>query len=68
MNDLGHGTGDTSVGKHSPRMEAKLYKRRWVMLFIFCLYSMSNSFMWIQYSSISDIFMRIYNTDSMLID
>lgn len=51
-----------------PVMETKLYKRRWVMLFIFSVYSMSNSFMWLQYSIISNIFTRFYNTDTMAID
>uniref|UniRef100_A0A3Q3KUY0 Major facilitator superfamily (MFS) profile domain-containing protein n=1 Tax=Labrus bergylta TaxID=56723 RepID=A0A3Q3KUY0_9LABR len=51
-----------------PLMETKLYKRRWVMLFIFSAYSMSNAFMWLQYSIISNIFMRFYNIDSMAID
>ncbi|XP_059209681.1 heme transporter FLVCR2 isoform X1 [Centropristis striata] len=44
-----------------PLMETKLYKRRWIMLLIFCAYSMSNAFMWLQYSIISNIFMRFYN-------
>ncbi|XP_049917076.1 feline leukemia virus subgroup C receptor-related protein 2 isoform X2 [Epinephelus moara] len=51
-----------------PLMETKLYKRRWVMLLIFCAYSMSNAFMWLQYSIISDIFMRFYNINSLAID
>ncbi|XP_028293855.1 choline/ethanolamine transporter flvcr2a isoform X2 [Gouania willdenowi] len=51
-----------------PLMETKLYKRRWVMLFIFCIYSMSNAFMWLQYSIISNIFMRFYNIGSLGID
>lgn len=52
----------------SPTMEVKLFKRRWVMLLVFCLYSMSNSYMWIQYSSISHIFLRFYHTDTLAID
>lgn len=51
-----------------PLMETKLYKRRWVMLFIFSVYSMSNAFMWLQYSIISNIFMRFYEIDSLAID
>lgn len=51
-----------------PVMETKLYKRRWAMLLIFCAYSMSNGFMWLQYSIISDIVMRFYGTDSEAID
>ncbi|XP_026212393.1 feline leukemia virus subgroup C receptor-related protein 2 isoform X1 [Anabas testudineus] len=51
-----------------PFMETKLYKRRWVMLFIFSAYSMSNGFMWLQYGIISNIFTRFYNTDTVAID
>lgn len=51
-----------------PLMETKLYKRRWVMLFLFSIYSMSNAFMWLQYGIISNIFMRFYNIDSLAID
>nr|XP_046268251.1 feline leukemia virus subgroup C receptor-related protein 2 isoform X2 [Scatophagus argus] len=51
-----------------PLMETKLYKRRWVMLFIFSAYSMSNAFMWLQYGIISNIFMRFYNISSLAID
>lgn len=51
-----------------PLMETKLYKRRWVMLFIFSAYSMSNAFMWLQYSIINNIFMHFYNIDTVAID
>ncbi|XP_070835844.1 choline/ethanolamine transporter flvcr2a isoform X1 [Chaetodon trifascialis] len=51
-----------------PLMETKLYKRRWVMLFIFSAYSMSNAFMWLQYGIISNIFMRFYSINSLAID
>lgn len=49
-------------------MGTKLYKRRWAMLLIFSAYSMSNAFMWPQYSIISNIFIRFYRTDSQSID
>lgn len=51
-----------------PLMETRLYKRRWVMLFIFSAYSMSNAFMWLQYSIISNIFTRFYSVDILAID
>ncbi|CAK6957081.1 feline leukemia virus subgroup C receptor-related protein 2 isoform X2 [Scomber scombrus] len=51
-----------------PLMETRLYKRRWVMLFLFFIYSMSNAFMWLQYSIISNIFMRFYGINTMAID
>lgn len=49
-------------------MGTKLYKRRWAMLLIFSAYSMSNAFMWPQFSIISNIFIRFYRTDSQSID
>lgn len=51
-----------------PLMETKLYRRRWVMLFVFSAYSMSNAFMWLQYGIISNIFMRFFSIDTMAID
>ncbi|XP_029350063.1 choline/ethanolamine transporter flvcr2a isoform X1 [Echeneis naucrates] len=51
-----------------PLMETKLYKRRWAMLFIFSVYSMSNAFMWLQYSIISNIFTKFYNISTLAID
>ncbi|KAM4543082.1 choline/ethanolamine transporter flvcr2a isoform 2-T4 [Odontesthes bonariensis] len=51
-----------------PLMETKLYKRRWVMLFLFCIYSMSNAFMWLQYGIISNIFVHFYNIDTLAIN
>ncbi|CAB1330910.1 unnamed protein product [Coregonus sp. 'balchen'] len=47
-----------------PQPQTKLYKRCWIMLFICSAYSMSNSFMWLQYGIISNIFMRFYSIDS----
>ncbi|KAG9336471.1 hypothetical protein JZ751_002818 [Albula glossodonta] len=57
---------DTAVLVSPP--ETKLYKRRWVMLFLFSAYSMSNAFMWLQYGIISNIFMHFYNIDPFAID
>lgn len=68
------GGGNTPATSHLdtvqlfPEMETKLYKRRWLMLFIFSIYSMSNSFMWLQYSIISNIFRRFYSVDGQAID
>ncbi|KAM6912391.1 choline/ethanolamine transporter flvcr2a isoform 2-T2 [Xenentodon cancila] len=63
---LDHSVVETA--KLIPLMETKLYKRRWVMLFLFSIYSMSNAFMWLQYGIISNIFMRFYGVDTMAID
>ncbi|KAM9842366.1 choline/ethanolamine transporter flvcr2a isoform 2-T2 [Aulostomus maculatus] len=51
-----------------PLMETKLYKRRWVMLFLFSIYSMSNAVMWLQFGIISNIIMRFYNISALAID
>lgn len=61
-------TSDPDAEQLFPLMETKLYKRRWVMLLVFSAYSMSSSFMWLQYSIISNIFMRFYNIDSLAIE
>lgn len=46
----------------------RLYKRRWVILLLFTLYSMSNAYQWIQYGIISNIFMSFYKVDALSID
>ncbi|KAM6916938.1 choline/ethanolamine transporter flvcr2a [Lycodopsis pacificus] len=49
-------------------METKLYKRRWLMLFIFSAFSMSNALIWLQYAIISNIFLRFYSIGTLAID
>ena len=51
-----------------PLMETRLYKRRWLMLFVFGTFSMSNAFMWLQYSIISNIFVRFYGVNAIHVD
>lgn len=46
----------------------RLYHRRWVIVFLFSLYSLSNSYQWIQYSIISNIFTKFYSVDDFTID
>ena len=41
--------------------DVKSYKRRWLMLFIFCLYSFSNSYQWIHLNIIANVMLRYYN-------
>ncbi|XP_014473180.1 PREDICTED: feline leukemia virus subgroup C receptor-related protein 2 [Dinoponera quadriceps] len=48
--------------------ETKIYKRRWLVLIIFVLYSASNSMQWIQYSIITNIVMHYYNVTSFLVN
>lgn len=51
-----------------PPVETKLYKRRWLMLFIFSAFSMSNAFIWLQYGIISNIFLRFYGLGTLAVD
>lgn len=46
----------------------RLYKRRWMIVLLFSSYSLCNSFQWIQYGIINNIFMKFYNVDSFTID
>uniref|UniRef100_A0A182MA55 Major facilitator superfamily (MFS) profile domain-containing protein n=1 Tax=Anopheles culicifacies TaxID=139723 RepID=A0A182MA55_9DIPT len=45
-----------------------MYKRRWVVLAIFVMYSASNALQWIQYSIIANIVQRYYNITSTWVD
>ncbi|XP_066533076.1 heme transporter FLVCR2 isoform X2 [Hoplias malabaricus] len=45
-----------------------LYKRRWLIVCVFSSYSLCNSFQWIQYGIINNIFMRFYGVDSFTVD
>ncbi|EFN68013.1 Uncharacterized MFS-type transporter C09D4.1, partial [Camponotus floridanus] len=49
-------------------LEIKIYKKRWLMLVLFVLYSASNSMQWVQYSIMANIVMHYYNVSSFLID
>ncbi|XP_053497364.1 feline leukemia virus subgroup C receptor-related protein 2 isoform X4 [Ictalurus furcatus] len=50
------------------QMETHLYKRRWLIVILFSSYSLCNSYQWIQYGIINNIFMKFYNVDSFTID
>lgn len=56
--------GEQSRGE----METRLYKRRWLIVLLFSSYSLCNSYQWIQYGIINNIFMRFYDVDSFTID
>ncbi|MGH0122205.1 UNVERIFIED_CONTAM: hypothetical protein FKN15_026326 [Acipenser sinensis] len=55
------------LGQPKP-LETKLYRRRFAVLIVFSLCSLVNSFQWIQYSIITNIFMDYYNVTSDKID
>ncbi|XP_035872520.1 feline leukemia virus subgroup C receptor-related protein 2-like [Phyllostomus discolor] len=46
----------------------KVSKRRWKVVLLFSCYSMCNHFQWIQYGSISNIFMNFYEVSPFAID
>ncbi|KAK1889412.1 Feline leukemia virus subgroup C receptor-related protein 1 [Dissostichus eleginoides] len=62
------GKGGEEEGKHGARLETKLYLRRFVVLAVFSLYSLSNAFQWIQYSIITNVFMYYYGVTSDKVD
>lgn len=69
---LGRGVSVSSPSGDQKKLmlevDVKLYSRRWLMLLIFCGLSASNGFMYLQYSIISNIFMRFYDVDALAID
>lgn len=60
-----------SNGETSPMATSqppKLYARRWLMVLLFSSYSLCNSFQWLQYGIISNIFIDYYGVGSLAID
>uniref|UniRef100_A0A2M4BLW0 Choline/ethanolamine transporter FLVCR1 n=1 Tax=Anopheles marajoara TaxID=58244 RepID=A0A2M4BLW0_9DIPT len=51
-----------------PAGEFRMYKRRWLVLALFVMYSASNALQWIQYSIIANIVQRYYNITSTWVD
>lgn len=49
-------------------ISTRLYRRRWLIVFLFSSYSMCNAFQWIQYGIINNIFMKFYNVSSFAVD
>ncbi|XP_053981948.1 feline leukemia virus subgroup C receptor-related protein 2-like [Hylaeus volcanicus] len=49
-------------------LDIKVYKRRWLMLGLFILYTATTAFQWIQYSIITNIVSRYYNVSSLAVD
>ena len=52
----------------TPLGSTRLYKRRWVILLLYCSYALCNGFQWPQYGIINNIFMNFYNVDSFAVD
>ncbi|XP_028993847.1 feline leukemia virus subgroup C receptor-related protein 2 isoform X2 [Betta splendens] len=51
-----------------PSGATRLYSRRWVVVFLFSAYSLSNAYQWIQYGIISNIITRFYSVDAFAVD
>lgn len=48
--------------------EVRLFKRRWLVLLLFSIYSGTNAFNWIQYPIISNVVTKFYNVTEERID
>ncbi|KAG8584367.1 hypothetical protein GDO81_008801 [Engystomops pustulosus] len=51
-----------------PLLETRLYRRRFVVLAVFSLYSLVNAFQWIQYSILASIFTGFYGVSYQDVD
>ncbi|XP_024889434.1 feline leukemia virus subgroup C receptor-related protein 2-like [Temnothorax curvispinosus] len=49
-------------------LKLKVYKKRWLMLAIYMIYTGSNSSQWIEYSIITNIVTRYYGVSSLMVD
>jgi hypothetical protein len=49
-------------------VSVKVYKYRWIILLIFCLYSAINFLQFLQYSIIANITAKYYDVDDTLVD
>ena len=57
---------ENGVGKEydsgpAPRILPRVFKRRWIILAVFCLYSLSNAYQWIHLVIITNVLHRYYN-------
>lgn len=57
-----------SLQEGVPVERCRLYRRRWVMLLIFVLYSMSSAMQWIQYSIITNIVVKFYGVSAQAVN
>ncbi|XP_014275595.1 uncharacterized MFS-type transporter C09D4.1 isoform X2 [Halyomorpha halys] len=48
--------------------QMRIFKRRWIMLLLFCLSSALNACHWIQYSSIANVVMRYYDVSAIYVN
>ncbi|XP_033342896.2 choline/ethanolamine transporter flvcr2a [Megalopta genalis] len=54
--------------KAKDMLEIKVYKRRWLILGLFILYTGMSTFQWIQYSVVPNVITRYYGVSSLVVD
>ena len=52
----------------SSSVETRVYAKRWIVLFLFVFYSMTNAFQWMQYCIVSPIIGKYYGVSSQWVD
>lgn len=55
-------------GGHATVPSTRVYKKRWLIVFLFSAYSLTNAYQWIQYGIISNIITGFYGVDSFAVD
>lgn len=68
LDPAGHTDKEIRLNDNESSQPTRLYKRRWFIVCLFSSYSLCNSFQWIQYGIINNIFMRFYNVNTFTID
>lgn len=53
--------GEKEPPAYTPRPAPRLYKRRWLMVFLFAAYSLTNAYQWIHLNIIGNVIHRYYN-------
>uniref|UniRef100_UPI0035900140 heme transporter FLVCR2-like isoform X2 n=1 Tax=Myxine glutinosa TaxID=7769 RepID=UPI0035900140 len=61
-------TTDLTPDLENAACKTRVYRRRWGILALFCLHSMSSSFQWIEFSILNDVFTRFYHVQTSDID
>lgn len=54
--------------KVNAQQEIKLYKRRWLILFLYVMYATSSAMQWVEYCIITNIVEKYYNVTSYAVD
>ena len=66
--DEKNGSGSVLTKSESQdKVQTKLYKRRFFVLGIFCLYSTSSAFQWIEFAIITNIIIEYFDTTAFVI-